>query len=246
MVPGPNLLPNLKRIRALVCLAACLAGGVALDAAHAQRPQPRSHLNSGFMSPDIGPWVARFERPGREIYDRRHEIVAATGVEAGMVVADIGAGTGLFTRLFAARVGASGTVYAVDISPAFVENIRRTSRAQGQHNVQGIVNSPSEVSLPPRSIDIAFVCDTYHHFEYPAAMMRSIRAALKPGASVVVVDFRKIPGFSTPWVMGHVRADESTVVREIEAVGFQLVEDRDFLRRNYFLRFVPVEDSNAH
>ena len=111
--------------------------------------------------------------------------------------------------------------------------------------MEGIVNSPRDVSLPPRSIDVAFICDTYHHFEYPGAMMQSIRAALKPGGSVVVIDFRKIPGFSTPWVMGHVRANEPTVVREIESVGFRLVEDRDFLRRNYFLRFAPDQDSDA-
>ena len=239
---GPNLLPDLRGIHAIACLAVWLVGGLALDAAYAQ---PRSQINSVFMSPDIEPWVARFERPGREIYDRRHEIVAATGVKAGMVVADIGAGTGLFTRLFAARVGTSGKVYAVEISPAFVDNIRRNSREHGPTNVEGIVNSPRDVSLPPRSIDVAFICDTYHHFEYPGAMMQSIRAALKPGGSVVVIDFRKIPGFSTPWVMGHVRANEPTVVREIESVGFRLVEDRDFLRRNYFLRFAPDQDSDA-
>ena len=244
-VSGPNLLPDLRGIRAIACLAVWLVGGLALDAAYAQPPQPRSQINSVFMSPDIEPWVARFERPGREIYDRRHEIVAATGVEAGMVVADIGAGTGLFTRLFAARVGTSGKVYAVDISPAFVDNIRRNSREHGPTNVEGIVNSPRDVSLPPRSIDVAFICDTYHHFEYPGAMMQSIRAALKPGGSVVVVDFRRIPGFSSSWVMGHVRADEAAVIGEIEASGFRLVERRDFLRTNYFLRFVPVEGGSV-
>jgi predicted methyltransferase len=241
LVPEPKLLLDLQGIRAIACLVACLAGDLAVQVASGQQPPGASHINSGFMTPDIDQWVARFERPGREIYDRRHEIVAATGVNAGMVVADIGAGTGLFTRLFAALIGSSGRVYAVDISAAFVDNINRSSRAHGQTNVQGIVNSPTEVPLPPESVDIAFICDTYHHFEHPEAMMRSIRAALKPGGSVVVIDFRKIPGYSTPWVMSHVRADQSTVVREIEAAGFRLVETRDFLRRNYFPRFAPAE-----
>ena len=157
-----------------------------------------------------------------------------------MVVADIGAGTGLFTRLFAAKVGDSGKVYAVDIAPAFVDNIVRVSRAQGRRNVEGVINSAKSVSLPPHSIDLAFICDTYHHFEYPRDMLASLHRALKPDGSVVIIDFRKIPGFSSPWVMGHVRAGEPVVVSEIEAAGFRLVEDRDFLTTSYFLRFVPV------
>ena len=122
----------------------------------------------------------------------------------------------------------------------FIDNIVRISRMRQQGNVVGIVNAADDVALPPSTIDLAFICDTYHHFEFPKAMMASIRRALKPDGSVVVIDFRKIPGVSTPWVMGHVRADEATVVREIESYGFRLVEDLDFLKTNYFLRFVPV------
>ena len=220
----------------LLCLAAWL--GMVPGVGLAQQPRLGPEINRPFMDPVFDAWVARFERPGREIYDRRHEIVAATGVQPGMVVADIGAGTGLFTRLFAPLVGEAGRVYAVDISAPFVDNILRISRGLGQDNVQGIVNSASDVALPEASLDIAFVCDTYHHFEHPQAMLRSIGRALKPGGSLVVIDFRKIPGFSTPWVMGHVRANEATVVSEIEAAGFRLVDDLDFLRGNYFLRFV--------
>lgn len=240
--PAQERFMRLHRKICLACLAACLTGS--LNPTHAQQPQPGPYLNRPFVAPDFDAWVARFERPGREIYDQRHAIVAATGVKEGAVVADIGAGTGLFTRLFSPLVGAMGRVYAVDISAAFVDSITRISHDRGQRNVEGIVNSPTGVSLPPESIDLAFICDTYHHFEHPEAMMKSIRRALKPGGSVIVIDFRKIAGFSTPWVMGHVRADEATVVGEIEAAGFRLMEERDFLRSNYFLRFVAVEASN--
>jgi predicted methyltransferase len=224
--------------------AASLAGGVALTGAYAQQPAVPPDINRRFANPDFDEWVQRFERPGREVYDRRYQIVAASGVTPGMAVADVGAGTGLFTRLFAQKVGQSGKVYAVDISPAFVDNIRRISREHGEHNVEAIVNSATQVFLPPQSVDLVFICDTYHHFEHPGAMMTSIRRALKPGGSVVVIDFRKVPGFSTPWVLGHVRADQATVVREIESAGFRLVEDRDFLKTNYFLRFMPARDSH--
>lgn len=206
----------------------------------AQEPSVPPDVNRAFIDPDFEKWVDRFERSGREVYDQRHRIVAATGVRPGMTVADIGAGTGLFTRLFSEKVGDYGKVIAVDISPEFVDNILRISKEREQYNVEGVVNSSTGVSLQPHSIDLAFICDTYHHFESPLAMMQSVRRSLKPGASVVVIDYRKIRGLSTSWVMGHVRANESVVIREIESAGFRLVEDRDFLRSNYFLRFTPV------
>ena len=226
----------MKRSTFVICV--CLIGTLMQGVAPAQESETGSDLNSRFVTPHFDEWVTRFERPGREVYNRRHEIVAATGVKPGMSVADIGAGTGLFTRLFSEKVGESGKVYAVDISKVFIENILRISAEKSQFNVVGVVNPVDDVSLPPGSIDLAFICDTYHHFEQPLAMMKSIRRALKPGGSVVVIDFRKIPGASSQWVMGHVRANESAVVQEIESAGFRLVEDSDFLKTNYFLRFV--------
>jgi SAM-dependent methyltransferase len=224
--------------RILFAIGICLTSTYTLDVSHAGEPETRPDLNRLFVDPEFDEWVARFEHPGREIYNQRHQIVAATGVKPGMSVADIGAGTGLFTRLFSQEVGETGRVYAVDISKVFVDNILRISSEKNQRNVVGIVNSAAGVSLPPRSIDLAFICDTYHHFEKPLAMMESIRRALRSRGSVVVIDFHKIRGWSTPWVMGHVRANQSVVVQEIESAGFRLVEDNDFLRSNYYLRFV--------
>jgi len=226
--------------RILFAIGICLTSAYMLDVSHAREPETRPDLNRLFVDPEFDEWVARFERPGREAYERRHQIVAVTGVKRGMSVADIGAGTGLFTRLFSQEVGEAGKVYAVDISKVFVDNILRISSEKNQGNVVGIVNSAAEVSLPPRSIDLAFICDTYHHFEKPLAMMESIRRALRPRGSVVVIDFRKIKGSSTPWVMEHVRTNQSVVVQEIESSGFRLVEDNDFLRSNYYLRFVAT------
>jgi predicted methyltransferase len=209
--------------------------------AAAQEHSVRPGINRPYQDPDVARWVAVFERPGREVYDRRHAIVAATGVSRGMRVADIGAGTGLFTRLFAARVGPQGQVYAVDIADEFIENILRDARARGLDNVQGIVNGPRETGLPAGSLDLAFVCATYHHFEYPEDMLASLRTALRPGGELIVIDFRKMPGRSSRWVMGHVRAGKKTVIREVEAAGFEWVAEQPVLRANYFLRFRRTE-----
>jgi predicted methyltransferase len=200
----------------------------------------RPGINKHYENPKFQDWVNRFERPGREVYDKRYDVIDATGVKPGMAVADIGAGTGLFTRLFSARVGPKGQVIAVDISRVFVENVLRIAKEQGLKNIEGIVNTPRNVSLSPDSIDLAFVCDTYHHFEYPESTLKSIRHALRPEGALIVIDFRKIPGFSSPWVMNHVRTDKKTVIKEIGAAGFKLIEERPLLRSHYFLRFIKT------
>ena len=214
-----------------------LAASVSLADEQSIRPG----INHYYENPDWQQWVNTFERPGREVYDRRHAIVDASGVRRGMVVADIGAGTGLFTRLFAERVGPQGRVYAVDISRPFIENIVRTSQERGFLNVEGIVNGHKDVSLPPDSIDLAFLVDTYHHFEYPASMLSSIHRSLRPGARLVVIDFRRDPRHSSSWVMGHVRAGRDAVIDEISRAGFRLIDDKALLRTNYYLVFSRLD-----
>ena len=194
-------------------------------------------INQPYTDPDYQTWVERFERPGREVYDQREEILAATGVRPGMAVADVGAGTGLYTRLFANAVGPKGKVYAVDISKNFIDNILRTAREQGLTNVEGIVNSQTDTKLPAASVDLVFLSDTYHHFERPGPILSSIRRALKPGGTLVVIDFRREPGRSAQWVMEHARVGKDEAAREIAAAGFERVEARDFLKENYFLKF---------
>jgi len=164
--------------RALVALAVV---PFALPAA-AQERSVRPGINKPFENPDVKEFVGKFEVESREVYARRRQIVAACQLEPGMAVADVGAGTGLFTRLFARRVGPTGKVYAVDIAPRFVRHIERTCEQQGLRNVVGVVCKPDSAGLPPNSVDLAFICDTYHHFEFPSRTMASVRRALRPGA----------------------------------------------------------------
>jgi ubiquinone/menaquinone biosynthesis C-methylase UbiE len=154
-----------------------------------------------------------------------------------MTVADVGAGTGVFSMLFAHEVGVLGTVLAQDIAPGFVRGIEVRAGREKLINVRTVLGDEKEARLPPGSVDLVFVCDTYHHFEYPQAMLASLRAALKPQGRLAVIDYEKIPGQSGGWVMGHVRAGRDTAIAEIEAAGFRLVRTHSLLRDNYFLEF---------
>jgi ubiquinone/menaquinone biosynthesis C-methylase UbiE len=214
-------------------------------AAVAQEQSVRPGINRHFMDPDWQQWVNTFERPGREVYDKRHAIVDASKVAAGMNVADIGAGTGLFTRLFAAAVEPGGQVYAIDISRTFIENILRTCREQGLSNVTGIVNTPTDIGLPANSIDLAFIADTYHHFEYPQQTLASIHRALRSDGRLIIIDFRRDPRTSSHWVMTHVRGNKARVTGEVEAAGFRLVDDKPLMKTNYFLEFSKSREANG-
>jgi len=185
-------------------------------------------------------FVGSFEREGREIFDRRQEILKAVGLKPGMAAADIGAGSGLFTYLFAQEVGPGGKVYAVDINQVMLDNIVRRSRELGYKHVEGRLGSAKGVPVPPGSLDVAFTSDVYHHFEFPQVMLRSIRDALKPGGAFIVIDFERIPGVSSPRTLEHVRAGKEVVIKEVEAEGFRFVEERKLLQQNYFVRFEKV------
>jgi predicted methyltransferase len=207
----------------------------------AQEKSVRPGINDPFKDPKADEFVGRFERDGRDAYDHREQILAAIGLKPGMTVGDIGAGTGLFTRLFAKEVGPTGKVYAVDIAANFVKHIEQQAQAAGLANVVGVVCRPDDVMLPPESIDLAYICDVYHHFEFPHKTMRSIHRALKPGGQVILIDFHRIEGKSSDWTLSHVRAGQEVVCREVIEAGFKQVEDRqDLLKESYFVRFVKV------
>lgn len=211
---------------------------VATEAGSASQPAVGPEINIHYQEADPARWLQVFERPGRELFDRREAILEALELRPGMAVADVGAGTGLFTLLFANAVGAEGRVYAVDISESFIAAIRERASAAGHDNVVGVVNDQQTVALPAESVDLVFIADTYHHFEYPYAMLSAIRTALRPGGILALIDFRRDPAVSSRWVMSHVRAGRAQVIEEVRAAGFELLDEPVRLRGNYFLRFL--------
>ncbi|MCK5943725.1 MAG: class I SAM-dependent methyltransferase [Planctomycetes bacterium] len=197
-------------------------------------------INTNFLDPnlDVDKYVERFETESREVFAKRTQIARAVGLQPGMAVADVGAGTGVFLDFFARDVTTGGKVYAVEIAPKFVERLQRRSRARNQPQVEVVLCTDRDVGLPPGSVDAVFTCDTYHHFEYPAATLASIRRALRPGGSFVVVDFERIPGVTRQWLLDHVRCGKQQVIDEVTAAGFVLEEEVPLgFEENYFLRF---------
>lgn len=201
----------------------------------------RPGVNERFLAEDLDveSFVEIFEGESREVFVHRERVVEALGVSPGMTLADIGAGTGLFLPAFDREVGSAGRVYAVDISPKFLEHLRERTQREGLARVEVVEGLEDSVELSAASVDLAFVCDTYHHFEYPQSTLESLFKAIRPGGFLVIVDFERIPGESEEWVMGHVRAGKEVFRREIESAGFQFEREVSVegLKENYLLRF---------
>jgi ubiquinone/menaquinone biosynthesis C-methylase UbiE len=132
----------------------------------------------------------------------------------------------------------------VDISPAFVEYIQETAKKRRMRNITAVVGNGTDVGLPDASVDIAYLSDVYHHFEHPAETLASIRKALKPGGRMIVVDYERIPGVTPKARIEHLRVDKPTAIREIQAAGFKLVEEKKLMRENYFLVFTQGATQN--
>jgi predicted methyltransferase len=222
----------MKRITTLICLFTSLA--------FAQDTSVKPGINDKFLDPklNVEEWTKKFETESREIFHQREKIVAAVGLKPGMAMADIGAGTGLFTLHFAQAVGEKGKVYAVEIAKNFLEHIKARASKASASNVQTILGTERSVELPEASIDLAFICDVYHHFEYPQATLATLHKALKPGGELVLIDFKRIPGETSDFIMGHVRAGQEVFEAEVLAAGFEKVaEVKDVLKENYFVKF---------
>jgi len=233
-------------LRPLLCLAAlpfvaCSSTKTPPPEPAALEPSVRPGVNERFLAPDmqVEEFITLFEGESREIAVQREALVAALELAPGMSVADVGAGTGLFLEPLDREVGPKGRVFAVDIAPKFVEHLRSRVARESREGVQVVLCTEHSVELPKGSIDVAFVCDTYHHFEYPRSTLASLHDALRPGGRLVVVDFDRIPGVSREWCLEHVRAGKDVVLAEIEAAGFGFVREVEIegLSENYVLVF---------
>jgi precorrin-6B methylase 2 len=245
----------MRRYWKLVFARLLLAGVVSLTAGFVQgqsgaaqtAPQKEKSVKPGineqWKSPNVEPLIGTLEAESREIYHAREKLAALVAPRPGAVVADVGAGSGFMAELFARMVGPQGKVFAVDINPKLLEHIERNARARGLANLQIVLGQEDSIGLPANSVDLVFICDTYHHFEYPKSSMQSIYRALRPGGEIVLVEFHRVRGKSAEWMFEHVRAGQDVFTQEIIDAGFEVVqiETAPFLTENYVVRFRKVE-----
>jgi len=177
-----------------------------------------------------------FESPGRDERLQIKRVMDVLGIATGKSVADIGAGSGWFTVRAAKRVGQGGHVYAVDINPEAIRTIEERTQKEQLPNVKAILSKADDPLLPADSVDAVLLLKTYHEVAHPVTLLRNLRAALRPGAKVGIIDRN---GNGEDHGVGR-----EVVIREAKEAGYRLQDQYDFVKgdnMDYFLVFTAGE-----
>ncbi len=181
-------------------------------------------------------WLTRSERQSEE---EPEKALDAIGLHKGDIVADVGAGVGYFSWRMAERVGPAGKVYANDIQPGMLEQLKKNVAARGLNNVVPVLGNESDPRLPADALDLVLLVDVYHEFSQPQKMLAGIRAALKPNGRLVLLEYRKEDP-KVPIRLEH-KMTVKEVRAEIEPEGFRFETSLEPLPWQHILIFRPAE-----
>jgi len=173
------------------------------------------------------------DRPEREQEERPDLALDAIGIRPGMVIADIGAGTGYFSLRLAKRVGPTGKVYANDIQPEMLRRLRTNADTAKLKNIETVLGTDVDPKLPAGQMDIVLLVDVYHEFSQPQKMLRKIRDTLKPTGRLVLLEYRKEDP-SIPILTVH-KMSVAEVRKELEAERFVFLQAIESLPRQHIL-----------
>jgi SAM-dependent methyltransferase len=236
---------NSTALRGLLsaCLLAAALAGCSAVAFQQPRPAPQpaatpaappaaeERIERATSEPYTGD-LSIFEDPARAEKLQVERVLDVLGVRAGTRVADIGAGSGWFTVRAARRAGAGGIVYAVEINEDFLKHIEERARKENLANVRAVLGGEDDPRLPPSSVDAVLILKTYHEIAQPVRLLSRLRASLRDGARVGIID-RKGEGSDHG-------VERDVIVREAERAGYVLAEEHDFVKgdgMDYFLVF---------
>jgi len=205
-----------------VSVVLLMVAGVLVEA------QRRHPVSGRIFAPVMGVGGAGWlERPEREDEEAPSKALDALELKPGMVVADIGAGSGYYSSRIAKRVGPTGRVYATDIQPGMIALLDRRIKSEGLGNVTTVLGGLADPRLPPQSIDLAIMVDVYHELQEPQVFLQALKETFKPGGRLVLLEFRKEDP-KVPILEVH-KMSVAEVKQELEAEGFVLDKVIDVL-----------------
>jgi FkbM family methyltransferase len=188
-------------------------------------------INKWYMGRQIAHVMSHYgidwlEREEREMEENTSLLLKNLAVKPGMVVADIGAGSGYHSALLSKMVG-TGKVFAVDVEPEMIAYLNARIKQEKLSRIVPILSTEQKVSLPENTIDMMLLVDVYHEFSFPYEMALSMRAALKPGGKLVLVEFRAEDA-TVPIKTIH-KMSEAQAIKEFKAAGFEFDKNIDNL-----------------
>jgi predicted methyltransferase len=217
-------------MRAMRIVPAIFCAAFLASPAAAQTPHTHQHTFK-----DAEKWSHVFDDPERDAWQKPHQVIQALALKSDARIADLGAGTGYFAARLANMLP-KGRVYAVDIEPDMVRFLGDRAKREKLDNLVPIQGAADDPRLPEKA-DLILLVDVYHHIEGREAYFRKLRAALRPGGRVAIIDFT-LDSPRGPPVAARVAPDK--VKAEMKAAGFALAAEHRFLPDQYFLIFRPA------
>ncbi len=184
------------------------------------------------MGHPAAPWLERTEREKEE---EPAKVITALELKPGMVVADVGVGTGYFAFRMAPHLGEKGRVLGVDIQQEMLDKLKKKAESLKVANVEGVLGTITDPKLPEKGVDLVLMVDVYHEFDHPWEMMQAIVKSLKPGGRVVLVEYRKEDP-TVPIKEVH-KMSEEQVKKEMEVVGLKHAKTVGTLPRQHICVF---------
>ncbi len=208
------------------------------------KPGDPNGINKWYMGRQIAQVMSHYgigwlEREEREQEENTAQLMKNLAVQAGQVIADIGAGSGYHSTLLSKMVG-SGKVYAVDVEPEMIAYLKARIQREGKKNIIPVLSTEKNVSLPANSVDLMLLVDVYHEFSFPYEMAVSMLEALKPGGKLVLVEFRAEDP-NVPIKTIH-KMSERQAVKEFKTAGFLFEKNSGNLPWQHCLIFRKPEN----
>jgi ubiquinone/menaquinone biosynthesis C-methylase UbiE len=199
--------------------------------------QVAKQANEGYKTKEGRETVAKsLDASDRDQKQKPKELVEAMSLTPGMVVADLGTGTGYMLPYLSRAVGPTGRVLAEDIFPDFLEKAGATVKRQNLANVSLVKGGETDPNLPDSGVDVALALDSYHHWDYPEKMLAALHRELRAGGRLVIVDYYKradaMPGGRA---LQHIRLDVDDVIKEIAANHFRLVSQHEQTKASQYM-----------
>ena len=176
-------------------------------------------------------WIESMERPERLAKLKTGEVMARLDLKPGDLVADVGAGSGVFSWPLAQAVAPGGTVYAVEVDRGFLDFIREGAQQRGVDNVFPVLGEFTDPKLPVRNLDLAFFHNVLHHIEGRLAYLETLSGYLKPNARIVIIDL--IEGHKEP----EMKMKLDQVKEWMAAIGFEMTAEYSLFEDRFFTIF---------
>ncbi|HKT36023.1 MAG TPA: class I SAM-dependent methyltransferase [Nitrospira sp.] len=188
--------------------------------------------------PNVMEYLDRLDRPERDQDQKPAQVIDALALNPGMHVADLGAGSGYFTRRFVEAVTETGKVYAIDVEPEALKYVEDSIvHMHRSFEAEFILARPDNPKIPFESVDLIFVCNTYHHLEDRSTYFRNVKSSLKPGGRIAIIDFYHDERSGELGFPKRHLVPKEKVIEEMTEAGYRLAKEHKFLPKQYFLEF---------